>query len=103
MQNGGTFRETLELPHVGASWSAAVSAAGKSESALTYDGATLWLHLSASDIARLAAETEEGVYFKDGDAFRYYLEKDFPCVHPRPAEVQERETQTFPAPAGKRV
>ena len=96
LQEGGTFRETLELP-AGPTWSAVISASGaKERSALTWDSATLYLHLTDADIARLADTSQEGVYFDEGDALRYYIEKDFPCAHPRASEASEKPTATFP-------
>jgi hypothetical protein len=38
------------------------------------------------------------VYFSDS-SLRYYIEKDFPCLHPRPAEASESTTETFEAPS----
>jgi hypothetical protein len=40
------------------------------------------------------------VYFQTADSapFRYFIEKDFPCVHPRAAEALEPRTETFPPP-----
>ena len=64
--------------------------------------AVLNVGLSQSDIATLAGEDAEGVYFKQVGASpgRYYIEKDFPCVHPRPSKAEEPTDNTFPAPPG---
>jgi hypothetical protein len=59
-------------------------------------GAQLHLHLSSEDFERFLEPSAEGVYF-ERDGFRYYVEKDFPCEHPRPAEAQE-VTATFARP-----
>lgn len=56
------------------------------------------LTLSDDDLARLGAPDAEGVYFAQ-DGYRYFVEKDFPCAHPRPAEAPE-SGETFAAPPG---
>lgn len=63
-------------------------------------GTALELTLSQHDISRLAQPDTEGVYFETGEepAFRYFVEKDFPCAHPRPSEAQETPTETFCPP-----
>jgi len=63
------------------------------------DGA-LQVNLSVHDRNRLADESAEGVYFDPSpqQPVRLYIEKDFPCEHPRAAEAQELETETFTAP-----
>ncbi|HEX8550877.1 MAG TPA: hypothetical protein VF681_04915 [Abditibacteriaceae bacterium] len=55
------------------------------------------ISLSTSDRARLAEPDAEGVYFSE-DGFRYYIEKDFPCAHPRAVEAAEPVTDTFVPP-----
>ncbi len=52
--------------------------------------------LSKVDLARLSAPEVEGVYFQA--EIRYYVEKDFPCAHPRAAEAPEVKTATFDRP-----
>ena len=32
--------------------------------------------------------------------FRYFIEKDFPCAHPRPAEAMEAPSECFAVPVG---
>jgi hypothetical protein len=49
------------------------------------------------DIEALEHPTREGIYFRRGDLM-YYIEKDYPCAHPRPAGAGEPEAETFPAP-----
>ncbi len=65
-------------------------------------GSQVHVHLSSADLAALLEPTCEGVYLTR-DSFKYYVEKDFPCEHPRPVEVALEPaletTQTFPRPA----
>jgi len=67
---------------------------------LRFDGPSVSLYLSRIDYARLAAPDAEGVYFhtEGTPRIRYFIEKDFPCAHPRPAEAMEPVTETFIAP-----
>lgn len=63
---------------------------------VTFTGGNLILELSAQDIATLTAPENEGVYFhQDGMPQRYFVEKDYPCVHPRRSEALEPVTETF--------
>ena len=64
------------------------------------DGA-LQVNLSAHDRVRLADAAAEGVYFDPTSEqhVRLYIEKDLACEHPRAAEAQEPETETFAVPA----
>lgn len=59
---------------------------------------TVVVALGPADRAALSDPATEGVYFRDG-AFAYFVEKDFPCIHPRPKEAQE-STETFAPPEG---
>ena len=58
--------------------------------------------ITAADIAKLREPTREGVYFAtptgDGRETRFYVEKDFPCIHPRAGEANETPTETFAPP-----
>jgi len=69
---------------------------------LRVDGPNVAVCLSDADVALLAEPEREGVYFAtDHDpVIRYFIEKDFPCVHPRPVETCEPQTETFRPPAG---
>lgn len=60
------------------------------------------LSLSEADLERLSLPDAEGVYFQtDGQsALRYYVEKDFPCIHPRAGEALEPTTESFVPPPG---
>ena len=53
--------------------------------------------LSLDDRLKLFRADAEGVYFSEND-FRYSVEKDFPCAHPRAIEANEPESETFAAP-----
>jgi hypothetical protein len=87
--------ETFRLPGAGA-WSAEIHPHGGQPS-LDIVGGKLRLWLTLPEVARLAEPQREGVYFETSDQppLRYYIEKDFPCVHPRTAERQEPVTETF--------
>ncbi|MCW3095392.1 MAG: hypothetical protein JWL77_1010 [Chthonomonadaceae bacterium] len=84
----------------GGGWRVELTVEERSVTALTQDGNTLRLTLAPVDLVRLLAPEAEGVYFTaDGaDGIRYYVEKDFPCIHPRGVEALEPTTETFPAP-----
>jgi hypothetical protein len=95
--DGETITETLDLPG-GASWSVALAVADATE--LVSEGNTARLQLSPKDRQRLAAPDAEGVYFQIENGLRYWVEKDFPCAHPRAAEAAEPVTETFTPPEG---
>jgi len=59
---------------------------------------TVELVVDAESIATLARPEIEGIY-PEINGVRVVVEKDFPCVHPRPSEAAET-TETFPAPPG---
>ena len=89
--------EELALPG-GVVWSTRIEPSDTS-TRLDFTAGVLRLHLNASDLAQLLAPDAEGVYFSTA-GFRYFIEKDFPCAHPRAEEAEETETETFAAPAG---
>jgi len=89
--------EALCLPG-GAFWRVAVRAGV--QTALVSEENAVHVVLSAGDRKRLAAPDAEGVYFQTPDGLRYYVEKDFPCAHPRAVEALEPATETFAAPQG---
>lgn len=93
---GEEFGEGLGFPG-GATWRVTVSAGA--QTALASEENTANITLSAEDRGRLAEPDSEGVYFQAG-GLRYYIEKDFPCVHKRGAEALEPGTETFVPPAG---
>jgi hypothetical protein len=57
---------------------------------------------SREDREKLAVPETEGVYFTtnrpDRGLIRYFIEKDFPCIHPRAAEALEGPSETFAPP-----
>lgn len=99
LTQGQPIVTALEMP--GGGWEAQV---------IPHDGPTfihmargeLYVTLAPADIARLAAPDTEGVYFatEPEPIVRYYIEKDFPCVHPRAGEAEEVPTETFSPPPG---
>ena len=69
--------------------------------ALTAEGEGVVITLTAGDLKALTKPDAEGIYF-GADAPgrpRYYIEKDFPCTHPRAEEAAEVEAETFLGPA----
>lgn len=107
LESGGSIRESLQFPRaVGNGWDVSISV-GDNEAALWQDESGVNLRLSPADLARLSEPEREGVYFTSRDGARpiaYYVEKDFPCAHPRAEEVQALSAsgppteETFPAP-----
>ncbi len=98
--HGETVQESLTFPggHV---WMIMLCPSAF-ETALASDAQHVSLSLSEADRARLALPETEGVYLQCGGPapLRYYVEKDFPCAHPRAAEALEPATETFAAPEG---
>jgi hypothetical protein len=100
VERGENVGETLLLPG-GASWRAAIEA-GKGETSLFFSDGELRFSLSEADRELLAQPQREGVYFQQSGEteLRYFIEKDFPCAHPRAAEALEEPTETFAPPPG---
>lgn len=96
LEAGRDVRTTLPVP--GGDWTTVLRVAGDAADLRTVDGA-LVLSLAAGDLALLVEPLREGVYFGAPDGVRFYVEKDFPCVHPPAGEAQETPTETF-APTG---
>lgn len=100
--DGGEITETLFLPGgaCGAGWSATLAPAH--ETGFQVDKGCLRLTLSNCDLIRLAVPEAEGVYFEtlENPPVRYYVEKDFPCVHPGAPEAKEPAFETFAPPPG---
>ena len=95
---GETIDETLILLN-GKGWRAAIASAA--QTALSFQDGTLLVELSERDRQQLAEPDREGVYFADDAAgLRYFIEKDFPCAHPRAADALEPESETFAPPPG---
>lgn len=120
LQRSEIVRERLSFASRENGWSAAILP-GVATTSVQLVGGSLLLRLSNADLHALAEPESEGVYFQEnrveaaptgsstgssiesssGEAgVRYYIEKDFPCVHPRAIEVLETPTETFPAPEG---
>lgn len=100
LENGDAIQESLRLTAASpVIWSVQVIP-GAAETSLAVEGPVLAITLSPEEGNRLSEPDREGVYFEH-ENFRYYIEKDFPCVHPRASEAAEPETGTFPLPAGK--
>ncbi|HLV79831.1 MAG TPA: hypothetical protein VKT32_06090 [Chthonomonadaceae bacterium] len=93
LQNGQTVQEELA---VGDGWRAAIYP-GTAATSIELKAGELILHLSDADGKRLGAPDAEGVYFtQEGkQPLRYYIEKDFPCIHPRASQAQETPGETF--------
>ena len=72
------------------------------ETTIFSDQQGVYLSLSQLDRARLSEPETEGVYFQldEPTILRYYVEKDFPCVHGRASEAGEGSTETFAPPPG---
>lgn len=100
IERGESVSEVLYLPE-GASWRAAI-VPDAGETSFAFDAGELRILLGEADRQRLAEPGREGVYFQfDGEAaLRYFIEKDFPCAHPRAADALEPQTETFAPPPG---
>ena len=94
---GASVAESLALPG-GSGWRVTLNAGTETVLGATADGVTV--SLSAADRDILASPAAEGVYLQSPYGLRYYVEKDFPCAHPRAAEALEPTAQTFEAPPG---
>lgn len=91
---GELVREAALFP---GGWSATLCAGA--ESALqAHERGALVLTLSPASLAELAQLETEGVYFR-AESFSFFVEKDFPCVHPRP-DVAPESSETFAPPPG---
>lgn len=99
LANGKTVTEVLSLVG-GAHWCAVIKP-GANETSLALEHGDLQIRLSNDDLQQLLEPEREGVYFQaPNQPVRYYIEKDFPCAHPRAGEAMEPETETFQAPLG---
>lgn len=97
LKQSETVSETLTFPG-DVSWSVQLVVGEVTN--LTSESTAACLTLSPEDLQTLAAPDMEGVYFQTENGLRFWVEKDFPCAHPRAAEAAETETETFNAPAG---
>jgi hypothetical protein len=94
LQRGQAVAETLSLP--GGNWNATIRP-GAPQTSLILEQSTLVLSLAEADLAQLSTPESEGVYFiTEGELpLRYFIEKDFPCAHPRAADALEPASETF--------
>jgi hypothetical protein len=95
LQNDETVTEELVIPG-GGSWSAEIRPRS-AESTLSLDQGKLCFLLSAADLQKLSESNAEGVYlhWQDQTDLLYFIEKDFPCAHPRVGDAREPATETF--------
>jgi hypothetical protein len=72
------------------------------ETMIASDQHGVYFSLSEADRATLADPEAEGVYFEmtQPTILRYYVEKDFPCVHKPAPEAGEGASETFTPPSG---
>jgi hypothetical protein len=67
-------------------------------------GPVVHLLMSREDQKKLADPETQGIYFtidRSGcGLIRYFIEKDFPCIHPRAADALEGPSETFAPPPG---
>jgi hypothetical protein len=105
LERGEPVTVSLPLPD-GGGWTATIAPEGRGETGLcsTSERGGLCVYLTAADRDRLTDPTTEGIYFTgplgaDPVGLRYFIEKDFPCVHPRPKEAPE-DSETFAPPPG---
>ena len=94
LQEGGNVCEKAAFP---GGWQVCVQLGEESALVSTVPG-SLTVTLSTGSLIELSAPETEGVYFVR-ENYRFFVEKDFPCVHPRPKEAQE-STETFAPPPG---
>ena len=95
LRRGEPVRACLPLP---GGWTAGLYP-GERDTHLDASAGELRLLLCQDDVRRLDAPETEGVYFqRPENGLRYYIEKDFPCEHPRPSEALET-AETFPRTA----
>ncbi len=92
LRRGAAARSRLPIP---GGWAAGIYP-DQSATCLIAASEELRVLLTRADLTRLCQTESEGVYFQQTESgLRYYIEKDFPCEHPRPAEAGET-SETFP-------
>lgn len=98
LQIGQAVTEELKLGP-GGGWSVTLYPASD-HTGIAFELGALRLTLASSDVLNLARPEAEGVYFQTptDPSLRYYIEKDFPCIHPRAAEARESASETFAPP-----
>ena len=99
---GKQISERFELSD-GPVWEIAIHPNAE-ETNLRNVGSVVHLLISREDQKKLGAPENHGVYFtthRSGhDLIRYFIEKDFPCIHPRAADGVEDPSETFAPPPG---
>jgi len=82
-------------------WRPPLTPAGGSDADLLAVVLLVFLGVVESDPIRLPgqffAELQDGGYWL---LIRYFIEKDFPCIHPRAADALEGPSETFAPPPG---
>jgi len=88
------------LAVLGGAWTATLSPSAD-RTGIALSGGDLTLSLTDVDVRALSEPEREGVYFTvDEPWLKYFVEKDFPCVHPKPEEAKDLSTETFAPPSG---
>jgi hypothetical protein len=97
---GRAVHEGIEFPGT-QFWNVTLQAAD-AETTIASDQRGVSVSLSEADRAALADPEAEGVYFQADQpaALRYYVEKDFPCVHKPAPAAGEGVSETFTPPSG---
>ena len=100
LHNGAAVTETFVIPGSG-SWSAEIRPRSQSSTVALKDGA-LCFFLADAELQTLSDSQAEGVYlhWPGQPELRYFIEKDFPCAHPKASEALEPATETFKPVAG---
>jgi hypothetical protein len=95
---GETVHEGIAFPGM-QFWNVSIRSSD-AETVISSDQHGVYLSLSEADRTALVQPEAEGVYFQldEPTVLRYYVEKDFPCIHPRSAAAREIPTETFDAP-----
>jgi hypothetical protein len=100
---GEQICERLDLSD-GPVWEVAIFPTSEEETSIRNFGPVVHLLLSREDQMKLAYSEVQGVYFttnRSGSGLiRYFIEKDFPCIHPRAADALEGSPETFAPPPG---
>lgn len=99
LELGGTIQESLNV-NGRAFWTIEV-AQSSGRTSLSFEDGSVGIRLGRLDMDALTDPQSEGVYLQDAPTdIRYYIEKDFPCAHPRAIESSEPVTETFAPPPG---
>ena len=90
----------LNVP--GGAWEVVIAPSVQAATDISLSGNVLTMRVSADDLRRLSDPQTEGIYFatETGQNLRYFIEKDFPCLHTRPPGAAEPPSETFKAPTG---